>query len=141
MALGSVQRPDLIARTLSLVFDGGIKTQDYTYIFNALSSNTFSRRALWNETKKHFDELSKRLEGNFSLMGVVKAAISALSSEEDLADIQRFFAHRSTTMYHMSLAQGLESVLSQSRWIQRDAEDVQQWLFQHHYLPTLMSVV
>lgn len=141
MALGSVQRPDLIARTLSLVFDGGIKTQDYTYIFNALSSNTFSRRVLWNETKKHFDELSKRLEGNFSLMGVVKAAISALSSEEDLADIQRFFAHRSTTMYHMSLAQGLESVLSQSRWIQRDAEDVQQWLFQHHYLPTLMSVV
>ena len=132
MALGSTQQPALIERTIKLVFDGEVPLQDYTYIFQALASNVHSRRRLWEATKQHFDELSGSLRGNFGLMGVVKAAVSSLSSTADLEDVRQFFQRRNdTSFYSLSLAQSIEAVASQSHWLARDADDVQAWLVRH----------
>ena len=132
MALGSTQQPALIERTIKLVFDGEVPLQDYTYIFQALASNVNSRRRLWEATKQHFDELSGSLRGNFGLMGVVKAAVSSLSSTADLEDVRQFFQRRNdTSFYSLSLAQSIEAVASQSHWLARDADDVQAWLVRH----------
>lgn len=132
MALGNTQQPALIERTIKLVFDGEVPLQDYTYIFQALASNTQSRRRLWEATKQHFDELSESLRGNFGLMGVVKAAVSSLSSTTDLEDVRHFFERRNdTSLYSLSLAQSIEAVVSQSSWLARDADDVQTWLVHH----------
>lgn len=133
-ALGYAQQPALIERTLEMVFQDQVKMQDLPHLYAALSANTASRRRLWEATKEHFDELAAKLEGNFSLMGIVKAAISSLTSERDQADIQAFFAHRTTSTYHMSLAQGLESVVAQTRWLQRGTQQVEEWLQAQGYL-------
>lgn len=134
LALGSAQQPALIERTLAMIFDGQVKMQDMASIYTALSANTASRRRLWEATKEHFDELAAKLQGNFSLMGIVKAAISGLTSESDRKDIERFFAGRTTSSYSMSLAQGLESVAAQARWLERGVPDVEGWLQAHGYL-------
>ena len=132
MALGNTQQPALIERTIKLVFDGEVPLQDYTYIFQALANNVHSRRRLWEATKQHFDELSGSLRGNFGLMGVVKAAVSSLSSTTDLDDVRHFFQTRNdTSLYSLSLAQSIEAVASQSHWLARDADDVQAWLVHH----------
>lgn len=134
LALGSTQQPALIERTLSMVFNDEVKMQDLASIYTALSANPASRRRLWEATKAHFDELAAKLEGNFSLMGIVKAAISGFTSESDREDIEHFFARRTTSTYSMSLAQGLESVVAQTRWLRRSASDVEAWLQQQGYL-------
>ena len=134
LALGSAQQPALIERTLAMVFGGQVKMQDMASIYTALSANTASRRRLWEATKERFDELAARLQGNFSLMGIVKAAISGLTSDSDREDIERFFAGRATSSYSMSLAQGLESVVAQTRWLERGGPDVEIWLQTHGYL-------
>ncbi|MYV53625.1 hypothetical protein GT042_14180, partial [Streptomyces sp. SID3212] len=77
------------------------------------ASNVHSRRRLWEATKQHFDELSGSLRGNFGLMGVVKAAVSSLSSTADLEDVRQFFQRRNdTSFYSLSLAQSIEAVAS-----------------------------
>lgn len=134
MALGSTQVPSLIERTLAMVFSGGVKAQDFSYVYSALSSNVKSRRALWEATKMHFDTLMRLFDGNFSFVDVIKSAIAGLTSEEDYEDVLRFFHDKDTSQYSQSLAQSLESIQAQRRWLQRDAEDVQQWLHMHEFL-------
>lgn len=134
LALGAASDEKLIQRTLDLVFSGKVKTQDYMYFFAALSNNIKSRRLLWETVKMRFDDLVKSFEGNFSLANLVKSTIGPFSTEEDAEDIKAFFEKRDTSKFSMSLAQGLDAVHAQARWLQRDRQDVEAYLHSSGYL-------
>ena len=48
--------------------------------------------------------------------------------------MEAFFKDRNTSKFSMSLAQGLDSIRSQTRWLERDAADVESWLRSNKYL-------
>ena len=134
VALGTTQDAALIQRTIEFVFSGQVKTQDFMYFFMSLSSNPRSRRTLWETVKTRFDDLVKTFEGNFSLANLIKSSISTFTSDADARDIQQFFSSRDTSKFSMSLAQGLDTVHAQTRWLERDAQDVARWLETQGYM-------
>ena len=134
VALGTTQDAALIQRTIEFVFSGQVKTQDFMYFFMSLSSNPRSRRTLWETVKTRFDDLVKTFEGNFSLANLIKSSISTFTSDADARDIQQFFSSRDTSKFSMSLAQGLDTVHAQTRWLERDAQDVAGWLETQGYM-------
>lgn len=134
IALGNAQDTALLQRTFDFLFSGHVKTQDFMYFFASLSSNPRSRRTLWETVKARFDELVKSFEGNFSLANLIKSSISTFTSDKDAADIRQFFEKRDTSKFSMSLAQGLDSVHAQARWLERDVTDVQSWLQSKGYM-------
>ena len=134
LALGATRDPALLHRTIEFLFSNNVKAQDYMYFFNALSNNPEGRRLLWNTVKERFDVLTKKFEGNFSLAGLLKLSISNFSQDKDAADVEAFFKDRNTSKFSMSLAQGLDSIRSQTRWLERDAADVESWLRSNKYL-------
>lgn len=134
VALGSTRDPQLIQRTLDFVFSDKVKTQDIMYFFVALSANTEARRALLQRFQADFDQLVQRFEGNFSLANLIRYSVSAFSSERDAQEIEQFFAKHDTSKFSMSLAQSLDSVRAQAKWLEADKEDVVRWLQANAFL-------
>ncbi|WFC99442.1 Aminopeptidase 2 mitochondrial [Malassezia yamatoensis] len=127
-ALGSTRDPKLIQRTLDFVFSDQVKTQDIMYFFVSLSSNTDARRDLLRRFQKDFDHLVGRFEGNFSLANLIRYSLSVFTSESDAQQIESFFEKHDKSKFSMSLAQSLDSIRAQAKWLEADKEDVQKWL-------------
>ena len=134
LALGATRDATLIARTIDFVFSDAVKPQDYMYFFAALSSNAAGRRVLWNTVQERFDELVRTFDGNFSLAGLLRMTIAPLSTDADADAVESFFRERNTSKYSMALAQGLDSIRSQARWLARDTDDVTTWLRTNGFL-------
>lgn len=134
IALGYAPTDALVQRTLDFVLSGEVKTQDIMYFFSSLAANPKSRRALWDKVRSDFDHLVARFEGNFSLANLIRASISSFSSERDADEIEAFFTKHDTSKFSMSLAQSLDSVRAQARWLEADAEDVAAWLKENKYV-------
>ena len=128
LALGATRDAALVKRTVEFLFSGAVKPQDYMYFFAALSSNVASRRLLWETVQQRFDELVRTFDGNFSLAGLLRMTIAPLTTDADADAVEAFFRGRNTSKYSMALAQGLDAIRSQARWLARDSADVAEWL-------------
>lgn len=104
------------------------------YTWAGLSANAHGRHLVWENTKKHFDVVAKRLENSFGMGNVVKYAISSLTTSKDADDVEAFFKGKSTSKFDMALAQALESVRGNAAWLERDSKDVADWLGEKGYL-------
>ncbi|WFD34664.1 Aminopeptidase 2 mitochondrial [Malassezia cuniculi] len=134
LALGATRDPKLISRTIEFLFGGTVKPQDYMYFFSSLSSNVAGRRVLWDTVQERFDELVRTFDGNFSLAGLLRMSIASLTTDKDADAVEAFFRERNTSKYSMALAQGLDAIRSQARWLARDTDDVIEWLRANGYL-------
>ena len=134
LALGASRDQKLLDRTIEFLFGGEVKEQDFMYFFAALSANPAGRRLIWEATKTRYDDLVKRFAGNFSLSRLIEYSFSSFSSQKDAEDVKSFFATKDTAKFSMGLSQGLDAVQANARWLERDSEDVRQWLSQNGYL-------
>ncbi len=134
LALGASKEVKLLERTVDFLFGDEVKEQDFMFFFAALSGNPAGRRLIWDATKSRWEALSKRFAGNFSLSRIIEYSFSAFSSEQDAQDVEQFFKDKDTAKFSMGLSQGLDAVRARARWVERDAEDVKQWLQANGYL-------
>ncbi|KAE8234742.1 hypothetical protein CF326_g220 [Tilletia indica] len=136
VGLCSASDPTLLSRTADILFGTGgeIRQQDWLYVFAGLADNPISRRVWWETVKKHFEEVYKVLEASVSFSRIVESCITRFTRKEDLDDVEAFFKDKETSKYSMGLQQGLDSIRSNSRWLQRDSEDVAEWLRSHDFL-------
>jgi len=68
------------------------------------------------------------------LGSVVQIVTSSFTSLADVEDIQKFFSDRSTKGFDQGLAQSLDGIRAKAAWLDRDREDVTQWLKGNGYL-------
>ncbi|KAE8260863.1 hypothetical protein A4X13_0g94 [Tilletia indica] len=136
VGLCSASDPTLLSRTADILFGTGgeIRQQDWLYVFAGLADNPISRRVWWETVKKHFEEVYKVLEASVSFSRIVESCITRFTRKEDLDDVEAFFKDKETSKFSMGLQQGLDSIRSNSRWLQRDSEDVAEWLRGHDFL-------
>ncbi|CAM9024098.1 unnamed protein product [Wickerhamomyces anomalus] len=134
--LGRFEEPELIQRTLGLLFDENtIKNQDIYVPMQGLRTHKAGIEALWKWVQLNWDDIIKVLPPGFSLLGsVVKISTSAFSSDEKIEEIQKFFATKDTKGFDQGLAQSLDTIRSKSQWIKRDSEDVNAWLTEQGFL-------
>ncbi|KAK7208464.1 peptidase family M1-domain-containing protein [Myxozyma melibiosi] len=134
-SLGRTKNPKLIQKTLDMILDGSVRTQDCYLPMGGLRTTVEGTRALWAWVEAHWDELEKLLPPGLSMLSsVVSLATGGFAKEADVDDIVKFFESRNTKGYDKGLAQSLESVRSKIKWIERDGENVKAWLKEHGYL-------
>ncbi|KAE8270416.1 hypothetical protein A4X09_0g1910 [Tilletia walkeri] len=136
VGLCSASDPTLLSRTADILFGTGgeIRQQDWLYVFAGLADNPISRRVWWETVMKHFEDVYKVLEASVSFSRIVESCITRFTRKEDLDDVEAFFKDKETSKYSMGLQQGLDSIRSNSRWLQRDSDDVAEWLRSHDFL-------
>ncbi|KAG8217460.1 hypothetical protein J3R82DRAFT_5605 [Butyriboletus roseoflavus] len=76
-------------------------------------------------------QLEERYKGNFSFKSVISDALGDLNTEGDIKEINKFFEHRDTSRYHLTLAQTLDSLRASAAWIKRSTTDISEWLEKH----------
>ncbi|KAF9557550.1 Aminopeptidase 2 mitochondrial [Mortierella alpina] len=134
-ALTAVREPKLIQELLKIAVSDEVKAQDINYFFAGLSRNTASRHALWTYIKENWGMLTQRYEGSMALLGnIVKVGVGRFVAEDMAIDCEEFFKDKNVDDIVRPIAQSLEVVRSNAKWVARDAADVRSWLVSNGYL-------
>ncbi|KAF9348049.1 Aminopeptidase 2 mitochondrial [Mortierella sp. AD094] len=134
-ALTAVRNPALVQQLLTISVSEEVKAQDIGYFFGGLSRNPTARHDLWDYIKTNWDMLSVRYDGSMALLGnIVKSGVGRFTSEEMAKDCENFFEGKKVDDISRPIAQSLEVIRSNAKWVARDAEDVRQWLAEKGYL-------
>ncbi|KAF1914902.1 peptidase family M1-domain-containing protein [Ampelomyces quisqualis] len=134
-SLGRAKSPELIQRTLDFALSKDVKGQDIYLPISALRSHPEGCHALWKWVKDNWEELERRLPPSLSMLSsVVSITTSGFTHREHIEDIKAFFADKSTKGFDMSLSQSIDAISAKAAWLERDSDDVKQWLQEHKYL-------
>ena len=132
--LGRAKSPELIKRTLDLLFSGEIKDQDIYMPTSGLRSHPEGIEALFTWMTENWSELIKKLPPALSMLGtMVTIFTSSFTKKEQLAQVEKFFEGKSTNGFDQSLAQSLDAIRSKISWVERDRTDVAAWLKKNGY--------
>ncbi|KAJ4296001.1 Aminopeptidase 2 mitochondrial [Collariella sp. IMI 366227] len=132
--LGRAKNPELIKRTLDLLFSGEVKDQDIYMPTSGLRSHPEGIEALFGWMTENWEELTKKLPPALSMLGtMVTIFTSSFTKKEQLQQVEKFFEGKSTNGFDQSLAQSLDAIRSKVSWIERDRSDVAAWLKENGY--------
>jgi aminopeptidase 2 len=120
---------------MEFALSSNVKGQDIYLPLSALRSHAEGCQALWKWVKDNWEELERRLPPSLGMLSnVVSISTSSFTHREHIDDVKAFFAEKSTTGFDMSLDQSIDSISAKAAWLERDSEDVKQWLKEHKYL-------
>ncbi|GAA5960989.1 hypothetical protein JCM3765_006493, partial [Sporobolomyces pararoseus] len=133
IGLSSPRDPTLVKETLSMLLTSEVSNHEMASFGPTLRSHPTTARLYWNWFKDNYDEIVKKFEV-FYLSSNVCAPISSFSTREDYEDVKAFFAGKKQAGYEQSLSQKLDAILSRIKWVERDSEDVEEWLRSKGYV-------
>lgn len=132
--LGRAKDPELIQRTLSMLFSGEVKDQDIYMPASGLRSHPEGIVALFAWLEENWDKLIVKIPPSFSMLGsLVSIFTTSFTRKDQLACVEKFFAGKSTAGFEMALAQSLDAIRSKVSYLERDREDVKTWLKENGY--------
>lgn len=132
--LGRAKQPELIKKTLDLLVNGEVKDQDIYLPTAGLRSHAEGIDALFKWMTENWDDLYKRFPAGLSMLGsLVQVLTSSFTKPEQLAAVEAFFKDKDTKGYDKSLAQSTDSIKSKISWLERDQQDVADWLKANGY--------
>ena len=67
------------------------------------------------------------------LGSVVTLGTSGFTKEEQKKKVEEFFAQKDNKGYDQSLAQSLDIITAKSKWTDRDAKSIYEWLEANEY--------
>ncbi|MCJ1471818.1 Aminopeptidase 2 mitochondrial [Lambiella insularis] len=128
-SLGRAKGKALITRTLALPLSGEVKSQDFWAPLVGMRSEAEEIELLWAWMKENFAAICEKCPPALSnLSSVVSICTASFTRKEHVADIEAFFKDKDRKGFGMKLQQSLDGVRAKSNWLERDGEDVRQWL-------------
>ena len=132
--LGRSKDPQLISKTLDMLFSGEVKDQDVYMPTAGLRSHPEGIEALFTWMEGNWDELVKRFPPALSMLGtLVTIFTSSFTTKEQLTRVEKFFEGKNTNGFDQSLAQSLDAIRSKVAWVERDRADVAAWVKANKY--------
>lgn len=133
-SLGRAKDPELIQRTLGMLFSSEVKDQDVYLPATGLRSHPEGVDALFNWMTANWEELYKKLPPGLSMLSaMVSILTSSFTTPAQLARVEKFFAEKNNSGYDQSLAQSMDSIRSKIAWVKRDHGEVAEWLKANGY--------
>ena len=134
-SLGKFPEAELMQRTLGYVLDGTVLNQDIYTPLIEMRSTKAGVLALWEWVEKNIDVVIERLHPSSPLLGhLLTVTVSGFTTYQDISKVKAFFDKRDTKGYNNSLAQAIDTIEAKAQWVQRDAEEVEQFLKDSKFL-------
>ncbi|KAL1989166.1 hypothetical protein VTN96DRAFT_3713 [Rasamsonia emersonii] len=134
-SLGAAEDIKLIQRTLELAGSDEVRNQDIYMPLASLRGHAQGVQERWNWLKKNWDKVVARFPPSLGMLGtVVQISTSSFCTEEQLKDVEEFFAPKDKKGYDRAVQQSLDAIQAKAHWLKRDREDVEQWLKSNGYL-------
>ncbi|KJZ75303.1 Aminopeptidase 2 [Hirsutella minnesotensis 3608] len=133
--LGRAKDPELMKRTLGLLFGDEVKDQDVYMPVSGLRSHPGGIESMFGWMQGNWETMYERLPPSLSMLGtMVSIMTSGFTTEEQLSKVKGFFKDKNCSGYDQSLAQSKDSIRSKISWVERDREDVKSWLKANGYV-------
>ncbi|KIO32561.1 hypothetical protein M407DRAFT_213745 [Tulasnella calospora MUT 4182] len=127
LAMTASKDKEIIEETLKFVLTD-VQIQDTMYFFSGAAANRESRRRIGEFFKENYDTITKMFEGNFSLSYLVKFSFQELTTEKDADAVEAWFKDKDVSKFNLALAQSLDTIRANAKWLQRSKDDVADWL-------------
>lgn len=121
-------------------------TPDLYIFFVGLGGNRYSRRRVAEYFMENFATLDKRFSASFGISHLIKYSLGTLTSKADLQKVQDFFkgkggfinwselTHTDVSRFVLTVGQVNDSIQASADWLERDLDDVSEWLKSNKYL-------
>lgn len=135
-ALGHINNEELSERLIRyLIKPEIIPTMDAHFLGSTLSANPTTKDAFWKFFKENYDEFYKLMSTNMVVLDrFVKLTLGNYQSMAKHNEIKEFFNDKDVHGFERSYKQVLDNVLINSSWVDRDLNEIKQWLQDNHYL-------
>jgi len=130
-ALGSVTSAEMIEKALNWSLAGEVRNQDLFIVFGATAaSGKVGRETTWNYLKNNMNKIEGVFgKGSFLLLArIISLTIGNFADEAKAKEIEEWFRANPVEPAERAIAQGLEAIRLQARWLKRDEESVSSWL-------------
>lgn len=134
-ALGRTKDDKIVAKTLDLALSGQVKMQDIYMPIGGLSSTAKGIEARFAWMTKNWDLLVENLPPSMTMLSsVVSICVNGFTNDAQKAKVEDFFKDKDKKGFNRSLEQSFDSIQAKANWLNRDREDVENWLKQKGYL-------
>ncbi|EFX06492.1 aminopeptidase 2 [Grosmannia clavigera kw1407] len=138
VALGQTCDPAVVADTLlPFLFSSAVPAADVHIMAAGLAAHDTTRPLLWHYIQQQWDDggaVANRLAGNPILLDrFVGVSLARFADLADLAQIDAFFATRSTAGFDRTLAIAKEAIRARAAYRSRDETPLRDWLLAHGY--------
>ncbi|XP_042228344.1 aminopeptidase N-like [Homarus americanus] len=136
-ALGCTKQTSILSRFLDMVFGeaGGIKYSESRNAYYSVAKNGLGRPLVWPYFRNHWQEIRQRYASAFDLHRFVKIATSALTTAEDLQEVQAFREAEASDLQSADrvMNQAVEKIVGDIIWRNQNHDYIVQWLHHHGY--------
>lgn len=135
-SLGSIQSPDLLTRTLEFSLTPEIVSRlEVEVVLRSFPKHKLGKTILWEWTKANLERIRDTVgHGIAGFKYLITIILGGLSTRAQWEDVKSFFEEKDTETYNVLLEQGLDSILTKARWLERDGVDVEEWLKANGYM-------
>jgi len=68
--------------------------------------------------------------GNSTISSLIRSTYRGFTTEDDAKEIEAFFKNKDVSKFNLSLAQCLDTIRTNAKWLDRSKDDVISWLQQ-----------
>ena len=130
IALTRIPDPELISDVLKRSLTDDVRSQDTVTVVGAVSGNPKGKALAWEFLKDNWDVFNERYgHGGFMLMRLVGLP-RGFTTQERLDDVRQFYTTHPVPAAERSVRQVIEGLELNVAWLDKNKEDVSQWLEQ-----------
>ena len=127
LAMSRFQDVGLLNDTLERALSSRVRSQDTITVVAGVAANPAGREPAWEFVKSNWAEFDRRYGGGgFGLMRLV-SIVNSFTTEERMADVERFFADNPAPAAERTIRQALERMRLNIRWLEQNRQALNAW--------------
>jgi aminopeptidase 2 len=127
LAMSRFQDVGLLNTTLESALSARVRAQDTVTVVAGVAANPVGRLPAWEFVKNSWAEFDRRYGGGgFGLMRLVSIC-NSFTTEEQMADVERFFTDNPTPAAERTIRQALERMRLNIRWVEQNRAALNSW--------------
>ena len=127
LAMSRFQDVELLKDTLERALSSRVRSQDTITVVAGVAANPAGREPAWEFVKSNWAEFDRRYGGGgFGLMRLV-SIVNSFTTEERMADVERFFADNPAPAAERTIRQALERMRLNIRWLEQNRQALNAW--------------
>ncbi len=134
-AMGNFTAEDILMTVLEFAFSEKVRPQDLPIILSSAGQNPLGRNLAWESVKKNWQTIMDRYhEGGLFLIGrIIEGTVAAFTTRDKFQDVKGFFRVHKVPGAKRTIKQSLEMIRLNIAVLNRDREDIKEWLEEHDY--------
>ena len=104
-----------------------VRSQDGLTVLRRLASNEYAWPYLWSFFKNNYDVLFERYGESLSFGRAITASIGHFTTQNQLEEVESFFADRDPGSGRVALKSGIEQINSNIQWLAENLDSLDEW--------------